>query len=211
MKERTEQQQRDANSRTSTGSTVFQQRKREKFLPELPDEFSPGDADADGQIALFEWAAWKRSEMSAFFEIDSNEDGFLTPRELIAAKEDDDDSDSAFNRDRLAVSNASSGRSSRGGSATGSRLRTSGSSDTGSSSRRLTSTDRRGSTEDRGRSWGDRGSTSGRSWGDRDSSRNRGDRGGDRDRSRDRGDRGDRGSSDPVSYTHLTLPTICSV
>ncbi|MFK7820439.1 MAG: hypothetical protein AB8G99_17090, partial [Planctomycetaceae bacterium] len=178
-----------------TGATVFQQRKREKYLPELPEEFSPGDADSDGQIALFEWAAWKRSEMSAFFEIDSNEDGFLTPRELIAAKEEDDDSDSAFNRDRLAVSTGSStGRSSRGrSSGSSSRVRTSGSSSAGSSTSRTPSTGRgssssRGSSSDRGRSWGDRGSSSSRSWGDRgSSSRSRGDRGSSSDRRSSRG------------------------
>jgi hypothetical protein len=186
MKERTDQQARDAKSRTSTGSTVFQQSKREKYLPDMPEEFTPGDADQDGQLALFEWAAWKRSEMSAFFEIDSNEDGFLTPRELLAAKDDDGDEDSAFNRDRLAVSGASSGTSRRRGStATTSRIRTSGSGSSSSNGSTRGSGDR--GTSDRGRgdrgststrSWGDRGSTSSRSWGDRSSTRgsDRGDR-----------------------------------
>ena len=67
--ERTEQRERESKSRTSTGSPVFQQRKREKFTRPLPNEYVERDADGDGQIALFEWAAWERSEMSTFFEM----------------------------------------------------------------------------------------------------------------------------------------------
>jgi hypothetical protein len=199
LNERNEDREREAKSKTSTGSTVFQQRKREKFAPQLPKEYAERDADEDGQIALFEWAAWERSEMAAFFEMDANEDGFLAPKELKG-----DESSVAFNRDRLAVSGGTSSSSRRGGGTSTSRLRLSGSSDSSSSSSSRTSSRGRGTdrdssdrgTSDRGRSWGDRGgsdrsrtdrggSSRGRSWG--------GDRGGSFERSRsgneDRGGR----------------------
>lgn len=77
---------RDRNSQRQTVKTskpIFKLSEREKVRATLPDEYVDGDADKDGQIALFEWAAWKRSDMFAFFELDENADGFLTPRELM--------------------------------------------------------------------------------------------------------------------------------
>lgn len=189
MEERETDRKREANSRTSTGSSVFQQSKRQKFTQELPSEYQAGDADEDGQIALFEWAAWKRSDMFAFFEMDGNEDGFLTPRELNDAKKAaEDDSDVAFNRDRLSVASASpsgtSTRGRRGGTTSSSRVRSTGSPDSSSS---RTSSARGSSTSDRGRTRGETGTSDrGRSWG--------GDRGGNTsDRGRSWG--GDRGDS----------------
>lgn len=118
----------DPNStRTSSGRTVFKQSERQKLTQELPEEYQDGDADEDGQIALFEWAAWKRSDMFAFFELDENQDGFLTPRELNQA-ESEQDRGISMKRDRLAISSGSGGR--RGGS---SRVRSAGSGRTESS------------------------------------------------------------------------------
>jgi hypothetical protein len=87
---------------------VFKQSERQKFRPEIPEEYKEGDSDNDGQIALYEWAAWKRSDMFAFFELDSNQDGFLTPRELEEEKSDADRGIIA-KRDRLAVSSSNGG------------------------------------------------------------------------------------------------------
>ncbi|MFK7821606.1 MAG: hypothetical protein AB8G99_23035 [Planctomycetaceae bacterium] len=98
----------DGSSKTSTGGTVFKQSERRKFLDQLPEEYKEGDSDGDGQVALYEWAAWKRSDMFAFFELDANQDGFLTPRELEGEKSEADRGIVA-KRGRLAVSGSNGG------------------------------------------------------------------------------------------------------
>ncbi len=173
------------SSRTSSGSAVFKQSPRQKILQSLPEEYKDGDADGDDQIALFEWAAWKRSDMFAFFELDKNADGFLTARELA---DDGQEDVVAFTRERIQISGQAAGSTRGRGAATTSRVRTAGAPGTG----RETGSRERGDVGDRGRSWGgDRSSSErGRSWGgDRGSS----DRGSS-DRGRSWG--GDRGSSE---------------
>jgi hypothetical protein len=108
--ERPVYERENSGSKSSSGKTVFKQSERQKFIKGLPEEYKDGDTDQDGQIALFEWAAWKRTDMFAFFELDGNQDGFLTARELDGDKSEADRG-IVMKRDRLAVSGSS--RSSR--------------------------------------------------------------------------------------------------
>ncbi len=104
------------STKTASGKTVFKQSERKKFNEfTLPEAYAEGDMDHDGQIALFEWAAWKRSDMFAFFELDENQDGFLTARELAEQEKDEQAEGIVFKRERLVVSSGSnvSGSSSR--------------------------------------------------------------------------------------------------
>ena len=57
-------------------------------LPDgLPDWFSSGDANGDGQLSMSEYAPTAEALRVAEFErLDSNSDGLLTPRELLRAK-----------------------------------------------------------------------------------------------------------------------------
>jgi len=72
-----------------------QRRKKIRVTVDLPEDYLDGDRDRDGQIGLYEWKEWRsRSAISAFFRLDRNRDGFLTPRELVYAQADSDDSDS---------------------------------------------------------------------------------------------------------------------
>lgn len=50
---------------------------------ELPSWFSELDTDRDGQLGLYEWR-WSRWPLEAFVRLDRNDDGFLTPPELLA-------------------------------------------------------------------------------------------------------------------------------
>ena len=99
-------ERQDSGSKSSSGKTVFKQSERQKFIKGLPEEYKEGDTDQDGQIALFEWAAWKRSDMFAFFELDGNQDGFLTAKELDGDKSEADRG-IVMKRDRLSVSGSS--------------------------------------------------------------------------------------------------------
>jgi len=53
---------------------------------EMPENYTAGDTDGDGQIALLEWRQWRPQEIAKFLQMDANEDGFLTPRELMIAE-----------------------------------------------------------------------------------------------------------------------------
>ena len=46
---------------------------------DMPESFQSQDTDNDGQIGLYEW---KLTALASFRKMDSNGDGFLTPREL---------------------------------------------------------------------------------------------------------------------------------
>ena len=54
--------------------------RKTNFVPDLPAEFAARDKNGDGQIALYEWDRRKYSE---FTKLDKNNDGFLTPLELL--------------------------------------------------------------------------------------------------------------------------------
>lgn len=107
-KDRRDYDRRDSGGKTSSGKTIFKQSERQKILRELPPDYVEGDADEDGQIALFEWAAWKRNDMFAFFDLDKNKDGFLTSRELLMG-ESDADRGITMKRERLAVAGVNGG------------------------------------------------------------------------------------------------------
>ena len=51
----------------------------------LPDSFGAFDADGDGQVGLYEWRQWNRALVAEFLTLDTDGDGFLTPRELAEA------------------------------------------------------------------------------------------------------------------------------
>jgi len=55
-----------------------------KKLDELSADVRSLDKDGDGQIGLYEWP---RTKIGQFTELDSNQDGFLTPQELLDGAE----------------------------------------------------------------------------------------------------------------------------
>lgn len=56
---------------------------RPRVTVDLPATYVPLDANKDGQVALHEW---NRARLAEFLLLDRNRDGFLTPRELVAAQ-----------------------------------------------------------------------------------------------------------------------------
>lgn len=56
---------------------------KDRVTVDLPTTFSDGDLDKDGQIAFYEWRQWKRGDLNGFTVLDHNQDGFLTPGELV--------------------------------------------------------------------------------------------------------------------------------
>jgi hypothetical protein len=56
---------------------------------DLPDDFHRSDANADGQIAMSEFASeWPESKVKEFLSLDKNSDGIVTAAEYVAAVED---------------------------------------------------------------------------------------------------------------------------
>ncbi len=53
---------------------------RERVTYALPDEFKSKDTNRDGQIGFYEW---NRRDLAGFKRLDLNDDGFLTPFELL--------------------------------------------------------------------------------------------------------------------------------
>jgi hypothetical protein len=53
-----------------------------KLPKELPKWFNELDADADGQVAMYEWRKGGKN-LDEFMEWDRNEDGFVTPEEVL--------------------------------------------------------------------------------------------------------------------------------
>ena len=86
---------REGSRSRGSKSKEPQRRKKIRVTLDLPEDYLDGDRDRDGQIGLYEWKEWKsRAAISAFFRLDRNRDGFLTPRELVYAQSANDDSDS---------------------------------------------------------------------------------------------------------------------
>jgi hypothetical protein len=52
----------------------------QRITVDLPQEYLALDANKDNQIGLYEWP---RSKFREFLELDTNNDGFLTPREML--------------------------------------------------------------------------------------------------------------------------------
>lgn len=81
---RTENRSRDDSRRSSQPRTEFYTaRKSEPLTVDLPSRFEDGDTDQDGQIGYYEWRKWKPDAKAEFKLRDQNDDGFLTPRELL--------------------------------------------------------------------------------------------------------------------------------
>ena len=60
----------------------YRQQDGERLTVDLPSDYAELDSDFDGQIGFYEWIKTRRQDMELFERIDSNIDGFLTPREL---------------------------------------------------------------------------------------------------------------------------------
>jgi hypothetical protein len=69
--------------RGSQNSKYYTPAKKDRVTVDLPDDYKARDEDADGQIGLYEWRAY-RGDLDEFFAYDHNGDGFLTPREIAA-------------------------------------------------------------------------------------------------------------------------------
>ncbi len=68
----------DGDRRSSYGRP----KEKVKINISLPASYAAIDKDRDGQIGLYEW---ERAKLSEFRALDRNGDGFLAPRELVAA------------------------------------------------------------------------------------------------------------------------------
>lgn len=77
----------DRDRRSSrSGPQLYVPKPHEPIGVAMPGNYTDGDADGDGQIALFEWRQWRPREVADFMAMDTNKDGFLTARELIIAE-----------------------------------------------------------------------------------------------------------------------------
>ena len=111
--DRRERERRDDDSsdngraNRSTPAPAFKPRERERITVDLPKSYAEFDSDLDGQIGLYEWIVARRNDLELFDEIDTNVDGLLTPRELVAWDKLKDDagktSQTATKRERLLI------------------------------------------------------------------------------------------------------------
>jgi Ca2+-binding EF-hand superfamily protein len=74
--------ERSSNSATKAADAK-KKKERVPFMARLPESYLSKDTDQDGQIGLYEWP---RNDLENFKRLDRNGDGFLTPRELVAAE-----------------------------------------------------------------------------------------------------------------------------
>lgn len=81
---REEEQRRNDPAKPAAPSVpkIVPLKPKERVTIDLPQTFTAGDTDLDGQISLFEWRQWKRGALDEFNSYDADGDGFLTPREL---------------------------------------------------------------------------------------------------------------------------------
>jgi hypothetical protein len=88
------QQRKSSDTAKSTGSggidviTIDHYTRPENWragkLPDgLPDWFKEYDLNKDGQVALYEWRQKSTEPISKFLAMDANDDGLLTPEELL--------------------------------------------------------------------------------------------------------------------------------
>lgn len=61
----------------------YRPREKERMTVDLPPQYSELDTDFDGQVGLYEWIVARRDDLELFDRIDSDQDGLLTPRELL--------------------------------------------------------------------------------------------------------------------------------
>lgn len=59
---------------------------RPRITIDLQDDLVPADLDGDGQLGLYEWRRITGRTLAEFLELDRNGDGFVTPREVAAAR-----------------------------------------------------------------------------------------------------------------------------
>lgn len=75
------QKERESRGDGGRGSSS-KPKEKTKVNVDLPATYVPADKDGDGQIGLYEW---ERAKFAEFRALDRNGDGFLSPRELVAA------------------------------------------------------------------------------------------------------------------------------
>ena len=78
----------DPRSGDSGDSSTNEGPSRTRITIDLQSEFLPGDRDRDGQIGFYEWRRFAGRSMREFQELDRNQDGFVTPREVALARPD---------------------------------------------------------------------------------------------------------------------------
>ncbi len=65
--------------------TPYKMQPKKPVTLSLPPAYSEIDTDFDGQIGMYEWMMTRRPDIELFDTMDTDEDGYLTPEELIAA------------------------------------------------------------------------------------------------------------------------------
>lgn len=113
--------QQSGDQRRDTGPKPYRQKQHERITVDLPPKYSEVDTDFDGQLAFHEWLASRRDDIEQFDSIDLDEDGFLTPQELLdfdsgASQKANETLLTAMQKDRLVIVGAkpASSRDSRG-------------------------------------------------------------------------------------------------
>lgn len=80
-----QQSAENPDSESSSDEEESEKREKPRVTFDLPEDYTVGDRDGDGQVTFFEWRRWNGKRFSQFVAMDRDGDGFLTPREIIAA------------------------------------------------------------------------------------------------------------------------------